>query len=245
MRFLPQGEGGLVVELGDAIDPALNARVHLLAHAVRAHLAGEVDEVVPTYRSLLVLFDPLRVDRAALAERIAALAPDGGGAPPIAAPLRLVQVPVCYGGELGPDLEAVAQRARLSPAEVIRLHAAPAYLVYMLGFTPGFPYLGGMSRALATPRLATPRTHVPAGAVAIGGEQTGIYPIASPGGWRLIGRTPLRLFDPAAPSPFLLAPGDRVRFLPVAREAFDALAADVASGRFRAEVAPFTDEDAA
>jgi inhibitor of KinA len=244
VRFLAQGERGLVVELGEGIDPAVNARVHALARAIIERLREDVDEVVPTYRSLLVLFDPLRVERAALQARIeetaAALGPDARGA----APPRLVRVPVCYGGELGPDLPDVARHTGLAPEEVIRLHAGPAYLVYMLGFTPGFPYLGGMPPALSTPRLASPRTKVAAGSVGIGGAQTGVYPIASPGGWRLIGRTPLRLFDAAAPAPFLLAPGDRVRFVPVSRAAFDEVAARVAAGSHTAEIGPFTEGDA-
>lgn len=218
-----------MVELGDAIDPALNARVHRLARAVREALGDEVVEVVPSYRSLLVVFDPLRLARAVLQARVAELAPpsDAEGE---ARAARLVTIPVCYGGEHGPDLAGVAAHAGLPEAEVVRLHAASSYLVYMLGFTPGFPYLGGLDPRLATPRLATPRTEVPAGAVAIGGAQTGIYPVASPGGWRLVGRTPLRLFDPGAPSPFLLAPGDRVRFRPVDAAGFERIARRVARG---------------
>jgi inhibitor of KinA len=244
VRFLPHGERGLVVELGDGIDPALNARVHALARRIGAELRADVEEVVPTYRSLLVVFDPLHIERAALVERIEALARDDAtDARSQAPPARLVRVPVCYEGDLAPDLADVARHAGVSTDEVVRLHGAPAYLVYMVGFTPGFPYLGGMPKELATPRLAKPRTTVPAGAVAIGGEQTGIYPVASPGGWRIVGRTPLRLFDAAAESPFLLAPGDRVRFAPVPRAEFDAIAAQVAKGGYRADASPFTGGD--
>jgi inhibitor of KinA len=239
VRFRVQGEGGLVVELGDAIDPALNARVHRLARAVREALGDEVVEVVPSYRSLLVVFDPLRLARAALQARVAKLAPRAE-AEGEARPARLVTIPVCYGGEHGPDLPGVAAHAGLPEAEVVRLHAASSYLVYMLGFTPGFPYLGGLDPRLATPRLATPRTEVPAGAVAIGGAQTGIYPVASPGGWRLVGRTPLRLFDPVASSPFLLAPGDRVRFLPVDAPGFERIARRVARGEPQLGIAALT-----
>ena len=144
-------------------------------------------------------------------------------------PRRVIEVPVCYGGELGPDLEDVARAVALSPAEVIARHSAPAYRVYLLGFTPGFPYLGGMDPRLACPRLSSPRVRVPAGSVAIAGAQTGVYSVESPGGWRLLGRTPLRLFDPdpGARRPFLLAPGDGLRFVPVDRARFDALAAEV------------------
>jgi inhibitor of KinA len=225
MRFFPQGEGGLVVELGDAIDPAVNARVHGLARAVLAALGPRVVEVVPTYRSLLVVFDPLALARAELEREVERLEDRRAPSDEAAVAGRLVELPVRYGGEHGPDLAAVAARAGLSEAEVVTLHAAPEYLVHMVGFTPGFPYLGGLDPRLATPRLATPRGEVPAGSVAIGGAQTGVYPVPSPGGWRLVGQTPLRLFDPARSEPFLVAPGDRVRFVPVDAAAFARLAA--------------------
>jgi inhibitor of KinA len=239
VRIRPQGEGGIVVELGDAIDPAVNARVHALARAVNARLSAEVLEVVPGYASLLVLHDPLVSPRARLARRLQALARELGDVP-AGAPRRVVRVPVCYGAELGPDLEDVARHAGLPAAEIVALHAAPVYRVYLLGFTPGFPYLGGMSPRLACPRLAAPRVRIPPGSVAIGGEQTGIYPVESPGGWRIIGRTPLRLFDPTpgAPRPFLLSAGDGLRFVPVGREEFDALARAVAEGRHAPECEP-------
>ncbi len=235
MRIRGQGERGVVVELGEAIDPAVNARVHQLARAVADRLGGEVLEVVPTYRSLLVLHDPLRVPRDGLVERIRALAAELAAAP---APgvRRVVRIPTCYGGAHGPDLDEVARLAGLDAAEVVRRHAAPTYLVHFLGFTPGFPYLGGLDPRLATPRRDAPRARVAAGSVAIGGAQTGIYPVESPGGWRVLGRTPLRLFDPRRPRPFLLSPGDGLRFVPVDDAAFQALAAVAQAGRLEAEV---------
>ena len=215
VRFLAQGEQALVVEFGSAIDPAVNARVHDLARAIRSRLASDVLEVVPTYRSLLVVFDPLRIGRARLQRRIEALVSAPGAAVSAPESDRVVRVPVLYGGPSGPDLEFVAEYGGLRPEEVVEIHASVPYLVHMLGFTPGFPYLGGMSERIAAPRLESPRTHVPAGSVGIAGNQTGIYPIESPGGWRLVGRTPLRLFDPRSPRPFLLSAGDRVRFVPI------------------------------
>jgi KipI family sensor histidine kinase inhibitor len=225
IRLLPEGEGGLLVQLGDAVDPDVNARVHALARAVGRRLGPLVLEVVPSYASLLVVFDPLRIDRARLEARVAALAGDVEGIR-AAPPRRVVEVPVCYGGDLGPDLEDVARVTGLAAGEVIARHAAPIYRVYLLGFTPGFPYLGGMDAALACPRLPSPRLRVPAGSVAVAGAQTGVYPVESPGGWRLLGRTPLRLFDPSpgARRPFLLAAGDGLRFVPVDRARFEALA---------------------
>lgn len=213
-RVVPAGDNGWTVEFGEVIDPAVNDRVLAFAEALEARLPTGVVEVVPTFSAATVYFDPLVADADRLADRLRALA----AAPPAASgrASRLLEVPVRYGGEDGPDLEAVAREAHLSEARVVALHASVEYRVYMLGFTPGFPYLGRVPEAIALPRLATPRVRVPAGSVGLAGTQTGIYPMESPGGWRLIGRTPLRLYDPARDQPFLLEPGDRVRFVPTA-----------------------------
>jgi KipI family sensor histidine kinase inhibitor len=194
-------------------------------------------EVVPSYASLLVLFDPLAARRAQLERRLEALAREVAGAV-VEPPRRVVRVPVGYGGERGPDLEEVARLAGLSPEEVVARHAAPVYRVYLLGFTPGFPYLGGLDPRLACPRMDSPRLVIPSGSVALAGLQTGIYPVESPGGWRILGRTPARLFDPTpgASRPFLLAAGDGLRFLPVEREHFEEIARAVAAGTWEPEV---------
>jgi inhibitor of KinA len=220
VRMLDAGEQGLVIEFGDAIDPAVNGRVHRLARSLAARGPEGVIETVPTYRSLLVLFDPLLLSRERLVSLVGGLlaAPPAGEEPGTGG--TTVELPVLYGGESGPDLDFVARYNGLSAGEVVAIHSAPAYLVHMLGFTPGFPYLGGMSPRLSTPRLPSPRGKVPSGSVGIAGEQTGIYPQETPGGWRLIGRTPLRLFDLDAERPFLLAPGDAVRFRPVDEEEY-------------------------
>ena len=232
VRILPAGDQGLVIELGDVIDPEVNARVRWLARVIATRLRREILEVVPTYRSLLVLHDPRRGDGARLArrvEQIVAGLPEG--APPDA-PGRTVYLPACYGGDFGPDLERVASHNGLGPDDVVRIHAAGTYLVYMLGFTPGFPYFGGMSARIATPRLETPRQRVGRGSIGIGGHQTGIYPVESPGGWLLIGRTPARLFDPRSDAPFLLAPGDQVRFEPITPQRYEEIAAEVEAGGY-------------
>ncbi len=234
------GEGGLAVELGEGIDEAVNARVHQLAAAARA-LGPAVREVVPTYRSLLLLFDPLRLPRARLVRKVEALLA-GLDRPGAAAGGRVVRIPVAYGGAFGPDLDLVARHAGLSEDEVVALHGSVPYRVFMLGFTPGFPYLGGMPARLATPRRDAPRPRIPAGSVGIAGAQTGIYPVESPGGWQLIGRTPLRLFDAASPTPFLLAAGDRVRFRRCTEAEFHALAARVAAGEWTPEAEPGEEE---
>lgn len=220
VRMLVAGEQGLVVEFGDSIDPAVNARVHRLARALAARGLEGVIEAVPTYRSVLVLFDPLVLPRERLASEVGVLLAAPAVEEEPGARGNTVELPVLYGGEFGPDLAFVARHNGLSTDEVIAIHSSSAYLVYMLGFTPGFPYLGGMSSRLAAPRLPSPRTKVPSGSVGIAGSQAGVYPLESPGGWRLIGRTPVRLFDLEAERPFLLAPGDVVRFRPVDEEEY-------------------------
>lgn len=215
------GEQGLVAELGAAIDPAVNARVHLLAAALKRQAVAGIHELVPGYRSLLILFDPLLLPRSILRELVTALVRSDGVAENSREEGKLVRLPVCYGGDFGPDLEFVASHNGISPEEVIALHARETYPVYMLGFLPGFPYLGGLPSHIAAPRLRTPRQKVARGSVGIAGSQTGVYPLESPGGWRIIGRTPQRLFDPFRAEPFLLSPGDRIRFDPIDRETYE------------------------
>ncbi len=217
------GDEGLLVEYGDAIDPEINRKVRVMAAALKQKPLEQVREVIPTYRSLLICYDPLRTGPRRIQEHLARLEQDLERIE--IPPPRTVTIPVCYGGELGPDLEFVCRHTGLSQEEVIARHSGADYQIYMIGFTPGFPFLGGMDPALATPRLETPRTLVPAGSVGIANQQTGVYPIASPGGWRLIGRTPLRLFDPQRRDPFLYRAGDRIRFEPISREEYQRLAA--------------------
>ncbi|MCX6552808.1 MAG: 5-oxoprolinase subunit PxpB [Acidobacteria bacterium] len=229
-RLLAAGDRALVVEYGDAIAEPINARVRGLAALIERSAHPGLVELVPTYRSLMIHYDPLVVSPGELEAivRDAAARLDEVAAPAS----RVVEIPTAYGGEFGPDLAAVAAHVRLSVDEVIATHAGGEYLVYMMGFMPGFPYLGGMSPRIAAPRMGTPRTVVPAGAVGIAGEQTGIYPMKSPGGWRLIGRTPVRLFDVTAPPPALVAAGDYVRFVPVSADEFHDLDRRVRVGAF-------------
>jgi KipI family sensor histidine kinase inhibitor len=234
MHFVvePLSEDTLLLRFGERIDIALNAQVHAAARRLRtASLRGVLD-IAPAYASILLRFDPVTWDDAsdrpphARVEQAlrAALAHTP---PPVAsvedAESRVVEIPVCYGGTHGPDLEALAAHAGMHPAEVVARHAADVYTVAMLGFAPGFPYLLGLDPTLHMPRRATPRTRVQSGSVAIGGAQTGIYPRELPGGWNLIGRTPLVLFDPGREPPCLLAPADRVRFRVISAAEFSAL----------------------
>ncbi len=217
MRIEPLGDCAALVTFGDRIDESMHRLVRAACARLEAEPIPGATELVPAFTTVAVCYDPAAVGSAApyravaaaLEARLAGLEADA----PVAA--RTVEIPVRYGGVAGPDLELVAARVGLTPAEVVRLHAAGDYLVHMIGFTPGFPYLGGLDPRLHCPRREAPRTAVPAGSVGIGGSQTGIYPVESPGGWQLIGRTPLVLFDPGREPPTLLRAGDRVRFVPL------------------------------
>lgn len=210
------GDRGLLVELGHGIDPAVNRRVKQLHRIIARERPHGVVETVPAYASLLVVFDPLQASPEALKRLIAGLCDFEDAAP--AEDRTVVEIPVVYGGEAGPDLDAVAAHHGLSRERVIGLHTGTVYRVYMIGFTPGFPYMGELPEALDTPRRATPRTHIPKGSVAIAQRQTGIYPAVSPGGWQIIGRTPVALFDPRKETPSFLTMGDAVRFTPITPE---------------------------
>ncbi len=228
LQFEALAEDALLLRFGERIDADLNDRVHAATACLRQRLPEL--ECVPAYASLLLRFDPLAwrgphgepAHRRLQAAVVAVL--DGHAA--VTGTPREVTIPVCYGGDDGPDLDAVAAHCGLRCDEVIARHTAAGYRVAMLGFAPGFPYLLGLDPRLAMPRRADPRQRVPAGSVAIGGSQTGIYPDVLPGGWQLLGRTPLRLFDGGRATPALLAPGDRVRFVAIDADAFAALAAE-------------------
>lgn len=214
--FRMMGDRAFLVELGDQINPSINERVReLFLKLDRRPLRGVV-ELVPSYRSLMVVYDPLKTEKHRLREAIVELyqATD----PSLVPEPRTLHVPVVYGGEYGPDLEWVADLHNMSPEQVIRLHTGTTYRVYMIGFTPGYPYLGELPAALATPRRETPRTAVPQGSVAIAQRQTGIYPVQSPGGWHILGWTPINLFDANRWPPTPLEMGDLVRFFPVQKE---------------------------
>lgn len=217
VRFLPCGDQAVTVEWGSTIDEHINRQVHAFARKVEALSHPAITEVVPTYRSATVHYRPEVFSYEELNQLLAPLAQ---GSAEEAEEFPVVEIPVCYGGEYGPDLEEVAQHCSLTPEEVIARHTAPTYRIYMLGFTPGFPYLGGMDPSIAAPRRKEPRIQIPAGSVGIAGEQTGVYPIVSPGGWQLIGRTPLRLFDPQREQPILLSAGAGIRFVPIDEETF-------------------------
>ena len=223
---IPIAENALLVQWDNRIDPSLNDQVHSLYRSLSAMALPGLRDLVPAYASLALVLDPDYFDRylpgtdTLLVARQwveaawqAPLPNDSGG-------VRTVEIPVCYEGAFAPDLEVLAEQSRMSAAAVVDAHVRQLYRVYMLGFLPGFAYMGMVDACIAAPRLARPRERVPAGSVGIAGQQTGIYPLESPGGWKLIGRTPWRLFDPQRPEPVLLRPGDRVRFRAISADEF-------------------------
>lgn len=220
-RILACGDSALSVELSDTIDEAVSERVMALKRDLERTPVAGIEELVPAYRSLMVVYDPavVRGQHLALTLRhhLDTLAPSDGIA-------RRFDVPVVYGGAAGMDLHELADMKGLTVSQLVELHASVEYRVYMIGFAPGFAYLGGLPELLHTPRLATPRQRIEAGAIGIGGKQASINSVAGPSGWRFIGQTPLRLFDPARPHPFLLSAGDRVTFRPVSEDEAAALA---------------------
>lgn len=199
VRYLVSGDSAVCVEFGNEISPEINRKIRAFKIALEKEQIEGIVETVPTYRSLLVVYEPETVSFGELTKRFDEVMKHIGSIR--IPPPTVVEIPVLYGGEMGPDLEFVAEHNHMTPDEVIRLHTSEEYLIYMLGFIAGFPYLGGMNKKIATPRLKSPRVKIEGGSVGIAGEQTGIYPVASPGGWRLIGRTPVKLYDADRKSP--------------------------------------------
>lgn len=230
IRFLMAGDSALVAEFGNAITPEINARIRAFNIALEQSKLPGILELLPTYRSVLIQYDPMVIGTESLKAKLSKIAEnlDSIAIPPA----QVVELPVLYGGEMGPDLGFVAEHAGLTPEEVIKLHTEPEYLIYMLGFTPGFTYLGGLNEKIHTPRLAQPRVKIPGGSVGIAGSQTGVYPIDSPGGWQLIGRTPVKLYDPSRPEPILPRAGQYIKFRAIDQAEFDKIAQQVEQGTY-------------
>ena len=222
MQIKPVGLTGALISFPSVISDDNADRIAVLVDAiVKAHIPGMI-ELVPAFASLYVRYTPMETDFSAVSAAIEAVS--GTDATDMTHNGKTVEIPVCYGGDYGPDLSFVASHSGLSQEEVIRIHSGHPYRIHMLGFLPGFPYLGGLDPRLHTPRLASPRSQIPAGSVGIGGSQTGVYPMASPGGWQLIGRTPRTLFVPGRPLPY--QSGDWIRFVPITETEYAALEAD-------------------
>lgn len=220
LRFLPCGDSAVTVEFSQQMNEATNRQIRFVAAALRGR---GIRECVPTFCSLTIYFDPLKTNQSAIRRKVLRILrsyKEGSGET-----RRVFLIPVCYEGAYAPDLEDVCKLTGLSREQVIAIHSGTDYLIYMLGFLPGFPYLGGMDKRIEAPRLDSPRTTIPVGAVGIGGKQTGIYPLASPGGWRLIGRTPVKVYDPQREAPIVYRAGDYIRFVPITPEEFAKIAA--------------------
>ncbi|MCU9814770.1 MULTISPECIES: 5-oxoprolinase subunit PxpB [Paraclostridium] len=219
-KYLLAGDKSIVVEFGDIIDEEINRKViNLMKSIEKSSLSDYIYEMIPTYRSLMIIYNPLKIAFNNLINTVKDM--ESNLEILEKHEKNIVKVPVLYGNDFGPDIETVAKHNGLKIEDVIKLHSEAEYLVYMLGFTPGFTYLGGMNNKLETPRLANPRVKIPEGSVGIAGKQTGVYPIESPGGWQLIGRTPIKLYDPKRENPILLKAGDYVKFIPITKDEFN------------------------
>ena len=229
VRYLVSGDCAVTVEFGNEISPEINRKIRAFKIALEKEQIEGIVETVPTYRSLLVVYKPEVIRFSALTEKFEQVLSSMGSIQ--IPPPTVIEIPVLYGGEMGPDLANVAEHNGLTEEEVVKIHSSEEYLIYMLGFIAGFPYLGGMDKRIATPRLKSPRVKIEGGSVA--GEQTGIYPVASPGGWQLIGRTPLKLYDSEREKPVLLESGQYIKFRPVTEEEYKAIEKQVENDTYQ------------
>lgn len=234
LRILPAGDRAVTIELGHSIDPAVNDQVQALCARLKAAQLPGVSELIPAFCSVLVLYDPDMLSFSALKERILSLTEESSSAKPVSR--RLLFIPCCYGSHFGPDLADLSSFTGLSREEIIELHSQRDYRIYMLGFLPGFVYLGGLNERIAMPRLSVPRLKIPRGAVGIGGSQTGVYPLESPGGWRLIGSTPLDFYDPNRENPVLCRAGDFIRFIPITSCEYYDIRQELLRGTYRMKI---------
>lgn len=237
MKIYPVGDMALSVDFGNVISEKVNEEVMQLEHTLQEEKIPGILEMLPSYRALLVRYDPAQLSYALLSEKIGKAQGEKGSGENHSSRKIIRLIPCCYGGKYGEDLKGMEALTGLSEKEIIEIHSGTDYKIYMLGFLPGFVYLGGMDERIAAPRLDVPRVVIPAGSVGIGGKQTGVYPIASPGGWRLIGSTPVRFYNPSAEKPILCSAGEYIRFVPVSESSYEKIAADVAAGTYRAEIA--------
>ena len=231
VRYLVAGDSAVCVEFGNEISPEINKKIRAFKIAVEKSDIPGIVETVPTYRSLLVHYHPEVIGFKALTEEFDKLMGSLSSIP--IPPPTVIEIPVLYGGEMGPDIENVAEHNHKTVEEVIKIHTSEEYLIYMIGFIAGFPYLGGMSKEIATPRLKSPRVKIEVVSVGIAGEHTGIYPVASPGGWQLIGRTPLKLYDADREKPVLLEAGQYIKFAAVTEEEYKKIEKEVEDGTYK------------
>lgn len=231
IKYLPCGETAITIEFGNEISKEINAKIRKTILEIEKQRIEGIVEIVPTYRSILLQYDPLRWTFSDMTDRLKQLNIEESGSE--SDTVTLIEIPTLYGGEYGPDIDFVSEHTKLPKEEVIKRHTSVDYLVYMLGFIPGFTYLGGMDETLATPRLQTPRLQIQPGSVGIAGKQTGIYPSLSPGGWQIIGRTPLKLYDAAKNPPVFIQAGDYIRYRSITPEEYQTIAESVEKGTYR------------
>ena len=234
VKIVPHGDASMLVEWGAVIDPKINQKITGLVSLFKDQKIEGVIDFIPAFSSLLINYDP----RIIAFRRLKKITEDLLTIEISNNQLkkRIFEIPVCYGGEYGPDIEYIAKNAQLTKEELIQIHSGTDYLIYMLGFLPGFSYLGGLDDRIHTPRLNNPRKAIPAGSVGIGGSQTGIYPLESPGGWQLLGRTPIKTYDPEREEPILFEAGDYIRFVPVDQATYQEIEAAVAAGDYQVNV---------
>jgi KipI family sensor histidine kinase inhibitor len=234
IRILTEGDSSLLVEFGDEICPEINQKISATVQLLKKQQVEGVVDLIPAFCSLLINYDPRVISFEEISQRVQGILKVDVKAG--TRKKKIYEIPVCYGGAYGPDIETIASHAGLSVEEVIRIHASRDYLIYMLGFLPGFCYLGGLDERIHTPRLSNPRIKISAGSVGIGGSQTGIYPLDSPGGWQLMGMTPVKTYDPSRDTPILVEAGDYIRFVPIDEAEFQRIKALVDRGEYQCTV---------
>lgn len=235
VKFLFSGDSALVLEFGNEISVDINKKIRKTMDNIKKENMSEIIELVPTYCSLLINYDTLKIDYKSLVEKLKIIL-NNENETVEDEEINLIEIPTLYNDEFGPDLSYVAEYNEISKEEVIRIHTGTDYLVYMLGFMPGFTYLGGMSEKIATPRLETPRLKIYPGSVGIAGKQTGMYPSMSPGGWRIIGRTPLKLYDPDSDTPVYITAGDYIRYVSITKEEYDNVLKKVENNEYKLNI---------
>ncbi|MGI5948723.1 5-oxoprolinase subunit PxpB [Peptoniphilus sp.] len=234
IKFLPAGDSALVMEFGDTIEKEINANIAAVVENLKKEKVDGVVDILPTYRSILINYDPIKLTFNELVDILNNL--KTGGAGNVSEYVRLVEIPTLYGGEYGPDIAFVAEHANMSEDEVIKIHSGTDYLVYMMGFMPGFTYLGGLDERIATPRLKSPRLKIEPGSVGIASNQTGMYPLESPGGWQLIGRTPVKLFDETVNPPVFIQAGDYIRYVPITEDEYNKIKKQVDNKEYKVKI---------
>lgn len=234
IKFLPAGDSALVMEFGDTIEKEINANIATVVENLKKEKVDGVVDILPTYRSILINYDPVKITFNELVDILNNLKTGGSGN--VSEYVRLVEIPTLYGGEYGPDIAFVAEHANMSEDEVIKIHSGTDYLVYMMGFMPGFTYLGGLDERIATPRLKSPRLKIEPGSVGIASNQTGMYPLESPGGWQLIGRTPVKLFDETVNPPVFIQAGDYIRYVPITEDEYNKIKKQVDNREYKVKI---------